>query len=53
MMGKLSKMADGQTQTHMKGSSVNIPMLAEIASGLGASEEVKLKFLKPILPVMF
>ena len=46
MMGKLSKMADGQTQTHMKGSSVNIPMLAAITSGLGASEEVKAEILK-------
>ncbi|MCM8533661.1 MAG: cobalt-precorrin-5B (C(1))-methyltransferase, partial [Lentisphaeraceae bacterium] len=46
MMGKLSKMADGQTQTHMAGSSVNIPMLADIAASLGASEQVREEILK-------
>lgn len=38
MIGKLSKMADGRTQTHQAGSSVNMDLLAELASELGASE---------------
>ena len=41
MIGKLSKMADGRTQTHQAGSSVNLKMLAELAGTLGASEELQ------------
>ncbi len=41
MIGKLSKMADGRTQTHQAGSSVNLEMLAELAGTLGASEELQ------------
>ncbi|MEM7287062.1 MAG: cobalt-precorrin-5B (C(1))-methyltransferase [Actinomycetota bacterium] len=40
MMGKLSKMADGVTQTHQAGSRVNMEMLAELAQSLGAVESV-------------
>lgn len=39
MMGKLSKMADGVTQTHQAGSQVNMTLLAGIARDLGASPE--------------
>ncbi|MCH2205448.1 MAG: cobalt-precorrin-5B (C(1))-methyltransferase [Lentisphaerales bacterium] len=46
MIGKLSKMADGKTQTHQAGSSVNMELLAEIASELGATESVKEEILK-------
>ena len=45
MMGKLSKMADGQTQTHIAGSSVNMELLARLASQLGASDEVQTQML--------
>ena len=38
MMGKLSKMADGVTQTHQAGSSVNLEMLAELAARLDATD---------------
>lgn len=38
MMGKLSKMADGVTQTHQAGSQVNMEMLAGLAEGLGATD---------------
>ncbi|MCR9141822.1 MAG: cobalt-precorrin-5B (C(1))-methyltransferase [bacterium] len=40
MMGKLSKMADGVTQTHQAGSQVNMEMLAELAKSLGAVDSV-------------
>lgn len=36
MIGKLSKMADGRTQTHVAGSDVNLALLAELAAELGA-----------------
>ncbi len=36
MMGKLSKMADGKTQTHAAGSEVNMELLAMLATELGA-----------------
>jgi cobalt-precorrin-5B (C1)-methyltransferase len=38
MMGKLSKMAKGKMQTHVAGSEVDMPFLAELATELGASE---------------
>lgn len=41
MMGKLSKMADGRTQTHQAGSSVNMEMLSRLAGELGASDSVR------------
>ena len=41
MIGKLSKMADGRTQTHQAGSSVNMELLAELAGNAGASEAVQ------------
>ncbi|HET6843741.1 MAG TPA: cobalt-precorrin-5B (C(1))-methyltransferase [Candidatus Angelobacter sp.] len=40
MIGKLSKMADGKMQTHAAGSEVNMELLAELASELGASQEI-------------
>lgn len=41
MMGKMSKMADGKTQTHAAGSEVNMDLLAELAGELGASDELR------------
>ncbi len=38
MIGKLSKMADGQMQTHAAGSEVNMELLASLATQLGASD---------------
>lgn len=38
MMGKLSKMADGKTQTHAAGSDVNMALLAQLARESGATE---------------
>lgn len=46
MMGKLSKMADGKTQTHQAGSSVNMPLLARFAKELGATDAVVEEILK-------
>ena len=40
MMGKLSKMADGRTMTHAKGSAVNMNLLADLARSAGVPEEV-------------
>jgi cobalt-precorrin-5B (C1)-methyltransferase len=40
MMGKLSKMADGKMMTHAAGSQVNMELLATLASGLGAGDEL-------------
>jgi cobalt-precorrin-5B (C1)-methyltransferase len=40
MMGKLSKMADGKMQTHAAGSEVNMALLAQLASELGAPTEL-------------
>ncbi|GIX43493.1 MAG: hypothetical protein KatS3mg129_3226 [Leptospiraceae bacterium] len=40
MIGKLSKMADGVTQTHQAGSSVNMMQLANYAKEKGASENI-------------
>jgi cobalt-precorrin-5B (C1)-methyltransferase len=37
MMGKLSKMANGKTQTHAAGSEVNMDLLAELATEAGAA----------------
>lgn len=45
MMGKLSKMADGRTQTHQAGSRVNMEMLASLSAELGASEPVQQEIL--------
>jgi len=38
MMGKLSKMADGQMQTHVAHSQVNLGLLAVLAKEAGASD---------------
>ena len=40
MMGKLSKMADGRTMTHAKGSAVNMSLLSDIARSVGVPEDV-------------
>jgi cobalt-precorrin-5B (C1)-methyltransferase len=40
MMGKLSKMADGKMMTHAAGSQVNMELLASLAAGLGAGDEL-------------
>ena len=40
MMGKLSKMADGRTMTHAKGSAVNMVLLADLARSAGVPEDV-------------
>ena len=40
MMGKLSKMADGRTMTHAKGSAVNMQLLSEIAKSVGVHSDV-------------
>jgi cobalt-precorrin-5B (C1)-methyltransferase len=40
MMGKLSKMADGKMMTHAAGSEVNMKLLADLATELGASSEL-------------
>jgi cobalt-precorrin-5B (C1)-methyltransferase len=41
MMGKLSKMADGKMMTHAAGSEVNMKLLADLATELGASPELR------------
>jgi len=41
MIGKLSKMADGVTQTHQAGSNVNMELLANYAKEKGSSEEIQ------------
>src|SRR6266542_4136609 len=41
MMGKLSKMANGKMMTHAAGSEVNLDLLADLASELGASEALQ------------
>jgi cobalt-precorrin-5B (C1)-methyltransferase len=41
MIGKLSKMADGNMMTHAAGSDVNMAMLASLAGELGASDDVR------------
>jgi len=41
MIGKLSKMADGVTQTHQAGSNVNMELLANYARAKGSSEEIQ------------
>jgi cobalt-precorrin-5B (C1)-methyltransferase len=41
MIGKLSKMADGVTQTHQAGSNVNMELLANYAKAKGSSEEIQ------------
>jgi cobalt-precorrin-5B (C1)-methyltransferase len=45
MMGKLSKMADGKMMTHAAGSEVNMQLLADLASELGASPELREQIL--------
>ena len=40
MIGKLSKVADGEFYTHARQSAVNLEGLAEIAASLGAAEAV-------------
>ncbi len=40
MMGKLSKMADGKTMTHAKGSKVNMDLLSALAQGVGVAPAV-------------
>jgi len=39
-IGKLSKMAMGVKQTHVKGSKVNMSFLADLAKNSGANEEI-------------
>ena len=46
MMGKLSKMADGRTMTHAKGSAVNMVLLADLARGVGVEEAVCAEILQ-------
>jgi len=41
MIGKLSKMADGRMMTHAAGSEVNMELLANLASELGAPEALR------------
>jgi cobalt-precorrin-5B (C1)-methyltransferase len=45
MMGKLSKMANGKMMTHAAGSEVNMELLANLASDLGAPEELRAQIL--------
>lgn len=40
MIGKMSKMADGKTQTHTSGSKVNMELLAKFADELGAEDAI-------------
>ncbi len=40
MMGKMSKMGDGQTMTHAAGSQVSMQYLADLAGEVGASAEL-------------
>jgi cobalt-precorrin-5B (C1)-methyltransferase len=40
MIGKLSKMANGKMQTHAAGSEVNMELLAELATEVGAAPAV-------------
>jgi cobalt-precorrin-5B (C1)-methyltransferase len=39
MMGKLSKMADGRTMTHARGSAVNMSLLSDLARKAGVPED--------------
>lgn len=39
-IGKLTKIAMGVKQTHVRGSHVNMDFMAKIAEGLGANEEI-------------
>jgi cobalt-precorrin-5B (C1)-methyltransferase len=45
MMGKLSKMADGKMMTHAAGSEVNMTLLADLATELGATSELREQIL--------
>jgi cobalt-precorrin-5B (C1)-methyltransferase len=45
MMGKLSKMADGKMMTHAAGSEVNMTLLADLATELGAPRELRTEIL--------
>ena len=45
MIGKLSKMADGRTQTHQAGSTVNMEMLSRLAGELGADQSLQQEIL--------
>ncbi len=45
MMGKLSKMAAGKMMTHAAGSEVDMTLLADLASELGASGELRSQIL--------
>jgi cobalt-precorrin-5B (C1)-methyltransferase len=45
MMGKLSKMAAGKMMTHAAGSEVDMTLLADLASELGASAELRTQIL--------
>jgi cobalt-precorrin-5B (C1)-methyltransferase len=45
MMGKLSKMADGKMMTHAAGSEVNMKLLADLATELGAPSELREQIL--------
>jgi cobalt-precorrin-5B (C1)-methyltransferase len=45
MMGKLSKMADGKMMTHAAGSEVNMTLLADLATELGAPSELREQIL--------
>jgi len=41
MIGKISKMANGQMMTHAAGSEVNLDLLAGLAGELGADESLR------------
>ena len=45
MMGKLSKMADGKMMTHAAGSEVNMKLLADLATELGAPPALREQIL--------
>lgn len=45
MIGKLSKLADGQTMTHSGRSPVNLGLLVSLAGELGASEQILARIL--------
>jgi cobalt-precorrin-5B (C1)-methyltransferase len=45
MMGKLSKMAAGKLMTHAAGSEVDMSLLADLATELGAPEDLRAEIL--------
>lgn len=46
MMGKLSKMADGRTMTHARGSAVNMSLLSDLARKVGVPEGICAEILE-------